>query len=470
MTATGTDVVVIGGGIVGASAAAFLAEAGATVTLVERDGLASGASGANSGVVQHPFDPILAALYRETSACIGSWRTADLSGSGSAPSRPACSTCPRTRPPSAASSRSLAEAFPELGAGRGRRHRTPGDRAGDRARRVGLPVGIGYPVAPAASTYAYATIAERRGVRVRAGRRRLDRRGEGVVGVVVDGVSTPADAVLVAAGPGSPASSTRPGRGSRSARAGASSSRPSSPTGPPTSSRRPRSARRSAPARRGRPTPNPASDFSLVPLDGVAAVGSTFLRRGAGTGGLGRADPTRASDVRPGRRRRADPGHARVRPAAEPRRPAADRSHPGDARPVHLRRPRRVGDLDRAGLGPDGRRRDPRPVSGHPGRARSGQVRERQPGSTTMTSSRRGPWTPSTRWSSMSLVADGPLIHVCGRSGRAGRAPPGRSRRPAPRGRRRRGGRAAGSARDDPDLDRRRARSCRSRRSRRHSR
>ena len=37
MTATGTDVVIIGGGIVGASAAAFLAEAGATVTLVERD-------------------------------------------------------------------------------------------------------------------------------------------------------------------------------------------------------------------------------------------------------------------------------------------------------------------------------------------------------------------------------------------------------------------------------------------------
>ena len=34
-----------------------------------------------------------------------------------------------------------------------------------------------------------------------------------------------------------------------------------------------------------------------------------------------------------------------------------------------------------------------------------------------MTSSRRGPWTPSMRWSSMSLVADGPLIHVCGRVG-----------------------------------------------------
>ena len=62
MTATGSDVVVIGGGIVGTAAAAFLADAGATVTLVEREGLASGASGANSGIVQHPFDPVLAAL------------------------------------------------------------------------------------------------------------------------------------------------------------------------------------------------------------------------------------------------------------------------------------------------------------------------------------------------------------------------------------------------------------------------
>ena len=37
--------------------------------------------------------------------------------------------------------------------------------------------------------------------------------------------------------------------------------------------------------------------------------------------------------------------------------------------------------------------------------------------STNTTSRSRGPWTPSTRCSSMSLVADGPLIHVCGRVG-----------------------------------------------------
>ena len=57
---------VLGAGIVGCSAAAFLAEAGARVTVHDREGIAAGASGRNSGVVQHPYDPALVPLY-ETS-------------------------------------------------------------------------------------------------------------------------------------------------------------------------------------------------------------------------------------------------------------------------------------------------------------------------------------------------------------------------------------------------------------------
>jgi glycine/D-amino acid oxidase-like deaminating enzyme len=60
------DVIVIGGGIVGVAAAAFLAEGGAEVALGEHNRLGAGASGRNSGVVQHPFDPVLAPLYEET--------------------------------------------------------------------------------------------------------------------------------------------------------------------------------------------------------------------------------------------------------------------------------------------------------------------------------------------------------------------------------------------------------------------
>ena len=57
------DVVVVGGGIAGCAAAAFLAEAGARVRLYEREAIAAGASGRNSGILQHPMDPVLEPLY-----------------------------------------------------------------------------------------------------------------------------------------------------------------------------------------------------------------------------------------------------------------------------------------------------------------------------------------------------------------------------------------------------------------------
>ena len=60
------DVAIIGGGIVGCAAAAFLAERGARVELFERGELAGAASGRNSGVIQHPFEPLLADLHIES--------------------------------------------------------------------------------------------------------------------------------------------------------------------------------------------------------------------------------------------------------------------------------------------------------------------------------------------------------------------------------------------------------------------
>jgi glycine/D-amino acid oxidase-like deaminating enzyme len=61
-----SDVAVVGGGIVGCALAAFLAEGGAEVTLYERERIAAGASGRNSGVVQHPLDAALEGLYEES--------------------------------------------------------------------------------------------------------------------------------------------------------------------------------------------------------------------------------------------------------------------------------------------------------------------------------------------------------------------------------------------------------------------
>ena len=57
------DVAIVGGGIIGCSAAALLAEAGADVVLVERERIGAGASGRNSGVLQHPLDARLADLH-----------------------------------------------------------------------------------------------------------------------------------------------------------------------------------------------------------------------------------------------------------------------------------------------------------------------------------------------------------------------------------------------------------------------
>src|SRR4029078_9588637 len=59
-------VVMSAGVITGRSETAHRAEAGRRVLLVEQTEIAAGASGRNSGVVQHPFDPVLVRLHLET--------------------------------------------------------------------------------------------------------------------------------------------------------------------------------------------------------------------------------------------------------------------------------------------------------------------------------------------------------------------------------------------------------------------
>lgn len=284
-TGAAPDVVVVGGGIVGTATAAFLGAAGARVVLVEREGLASGASGANSGVVQHPFDPVLAALYRET---VGLYRyLATISNAFPFAEHPVGMLYISTSEAAARRQRTLIEGpFPELAL----------DVVGGEAlRRLEPAVGedlwacrvdIGYPVMPGASTYAYATLAESRGAVIRLGHgATLEVEGDAVVGVRVNGQVIPAGAVVVAAGPWTPALLDPSGLWAPIA---------------------PRwgvvvEAELAAPPRHaleeagieavldagGEPTPGGDTDagepdeveFSLVPLPGAAAVGSTFLPR-----------------------------------------------------------------------------------------------------------------------------------------------------------------------------------------------
>ena len=60
------DVIVIGGGIVGASAAWQLAELGAQVTLLERGALASGATARSQGLLLPPDHAELQPVFDET--------------------------------------------------------------------------------------------------------------------------------------------------------------------------------------------------------------------------------------------------------------------------------------------------------------------------------------------------------------------------------------------------------------------
>ncbi len=198
------DVVVVGGGIIGTSAAAFLSAAGASVLLVERDGLASGASGANSGVVQHPFDPVLAGLYRDTVALYR--ELAAVSNGFAIGERPGgLLYISGDEAAARGQARLIGAAFPSLGID---------VVGGEELRRVEPAAGpdlwacrvdIGYPVVPGASTYAYATLAEARGTVVRMGRAAsLAIAGDDVVGLRVNGELIGAGAVLVAAGPWTP--------------------------------------------------------------------------------------------------------------------------------------------------------------------------------------------------------------------------------------------------------------------------
>src|SRR5436190_13163693 len=64
------DVVVVGAGIVGCAAAAYLAEGGVRVAVFDAGPIGAGASGRNAGLVEHPFDAEQVALHDETVAIL----------------------------------------------------------------------------------------------------------------------------------------------------------------------------------------------------------------------------------------------------------------------------------------------------------------------------------------------------------------------------------------------------------------
>jgi glycine/D-amino acid oxidase-like deaminating enzyme len=205
---TAPDVAVIGGGIVGTAAAAFLAEGGARVVLFERATLAAGASGRNSGVVQSPFDPVLAQLYVDT---LERYRALEARGDGGLglKAEPAgLMLVSHDVAVAEAAARSVRASGMDLGVevlGPGEAARVEPGLAQSVAACL---VPIGYPVPPAQATRAFGAVGRRAGVGIREGTEVeplvRDGRASGVR-VVATGDELAAGAVLVAAGPWSPA-------------------------------------------------------------------------------------------------------------------------------------------------------------------------------------------------------------------------------------------------------------------------
>jgi glycine/D-amino acid oxidase-like deaminating enzyme len=201
------DVAIVGGGIVGSAAAAFLAATGARVTLYERSEIAAAASGRNSGVIQHPFDPVLVALYRESLTLYRELADAST-GEFQIPAEPAgllmigpAEAADAAAEIASAWTETYPDARPEIVRGQGLRDLEPA-LAPD---LVACRLAIGYPVAPASATRAYARLAEANGATVRIGAdATLAVRGDAAIGVEVDGRLEAAGAVLVAAGPWTP--------------------------------------------------------------------------------------------------------------------------------------------------------------------------------------------------------------------------------------------------------------------------
>jgi glycine/D-amino acid oxidase-like deaminating enzyme len=195
-----TDVAIIGGGIVGCAAAAFLAEAGARVDLYERDEVAAAASGRNSGSVQHPFDPVLRDLHLET---LRHYRELDDFEFPSEPGGVLMLARERAvlEPSVAEVARDCPELAPTLLGSEELRSVEPAVAPG----LWGCRLDTGYSVRPAAATRAFAKRAYGAGARFHEGETAwpwvIARRARGVLAA---GVRRPAGAVLVAAGPWTP--------------------------------------------------------------------------------------------------------------------------------------------------------------------------------------------------------------------------------------------------------------------------
>jgi D-amino-acid dehydrogenase len=192
------DIAVIGGGIAGCAAAALLAEEGATVRLYERAAIGAGASGRNSGILQHPMDAALVPLYEASLELYAS-----LGHGFDCPREPTGTIVVSDDGDALAADHAAAAAhFPDLAPewleGAALHAAEPAVAPDLFAYRIAT----GRPIPPAAATSAWAARARSAGAEIVVGERAtVAYRGGRVAGVHVAGRVEPADIVIAAAGP-----------------------------------------------------------------------------------------------------------------------------------------------------------------------------------------------------------------------------------------------------------------------------
>src|SRR5262245_49713362 len=202
------DIVVVGGGIIGTASAFELARAGASVTLLEKDELAAGASGRNLGYLDRSNAPVLAPLagrilerYTELAADPPTPFFLDV--------QPLGTLAVTVDEDELGDLREWVEAARAVG--------VEAERVDDRLRELEPELSPdvveaylmheGHRVDPLALTVWFGALARGAGAETRhhTPARRLVQRGERVTGVVTDDGVLEADAVVLAAGPWSPA-------------------------------------------------------------------------------------------------------------------------------------------------------------------------------------------------------------------------------------------------------------------------
>lgn len=202
------DIVVVGGGIIGTACAFELAHRGASVTLLEKDELAAGASGRNLGYLDTSKDPVLAPIARTSLA-----RYTEISGDPPTPffldDEPIGTLAVTLDEDEIDDLRAWAASAEAVG--------VEVERVDDRARELEpeLSPGVleayllheGHRVDPLALTVCLAALARDAGATIRhhTPARRLVQRGERVTGVVTDDGTLETDAIVLAAGPWSAA-------------------------------------------------------------------------------------------------------------------------------------------------------------------------------------------------------------------------------------------------------------------------